>query len=163
MNDPATLLQLLKDKNITLGSVESLTGGGFGSLMVSVPGASASYMGGLITYAVREKISLANVKKESIDSYGVVSSEVAKEMAAGGAKELGVDVCVSCTGNAGPSVQAGMGLVGDIYLGISYKGLTKTKYINLKGDRNQIRQQAAEEMVAFAIKTVEAGKKGFGN
>lgn len=150
MIDAHELLQRLADRGLTLGSVESLTGGLFGATICSVPGASAVYKGGLITYVAEEKEALAGVKKEDVEKFGVVSPEVATEMAIGGAKTLKVDVCVSCTGNAGPTVEKGGKPVGCVYLGLSYQGNVWMVPLQLQGSRNEIRQQAVDTMINLA-------------
>ena len=150
MIDARELLQRLADRNLKLGSVESLTAGLFGSTVCEVPGASMVYVGGLITYDPKLKISLANVSEESIEKEGVVSAKVAVEMAEGGRKTLGCDVCVSCTGNAGPDVQKGGQPVGTVFLGLAYQGNVWTVPLHLSGTRNEIRKATVEAMIALA-------------
>ena len=151
MSNLETLLNKLKEQKLTLGSVESLTGGLFSSSICSIPGASASFKGALVTYWASEKTSLCNVKKETIDKYGVVSSQVASEMAIGGKKTLGVDICLSCTGNAGPTVEPGGRAVGDVYLGLCYQNFVWTIPLHFDGDRNFIRENTVEAMATFAL------------
>ena len=115
---------------------------------------SSFYKGSLITYAAEEKIRFANVKKETIDKYSVVSPEVALEMAQGGKASLNVDVCLSITGNAGPSVDKGNKEVGEIYIGLAFDDKSIFKKINLKGDRNDIRSMSIKEMIRYAIDNV---------
>lgn len=145
------LLQTLADRGLTIGSVESITAGLFASDLASIPGASAVLKGAMVTYVAEEKIALAGVGKSTIDHYGVVSPEVAAEMAIGGKRKLGVDMCISCTGNAGPTVEKGDKPVGCVYLGLAYKDLVYTAPLQLEGDRNSIREQVAEAMVAFGL------------
>ena len=90
-----SVLKALEEKGLTLGSVESLTGGLFASTICSVPGASKVFKGSFITYATSMKIDFLNINKDFIDKYGVVSKEVAREMAIIGRHGLEVDVCVS--------------------------------------------------------------------
>ena len=99
--------KVLKEKQLTLGSVESFTGGLFAREITRVPGASKFYKGGLVTYATEEKINVLGVSKDIVNRYGVVSQECAYEMASKGQKLLNVDICVSFTGNAGPDVMEG--------------------------------------------------------
>ena len=146
MIDARELLQRLADRNLKLGSVECL----FGSTVCEVPGASMVYVGGLITYDPKLKVSLANVSEESIEKEGVVSAKVAVEMAEGGRKALGCDVCVSCTGNAGPDVQKGGQPVGTVFLGLAYQGNVWTVPLHLSGTRNEIRKATVEAMIALA-------------
>ncbi len=150
MIDARELLQRLADRNLKLGSVESLTAGLFGSTVCEVPGASMVYRGGLITYDPALKVSLANVSAKDIDEEGVVSAKVATEMAEGGRKALGCDVCVSCTGNAGPDVQKGGQPVGTVFLGLAYQGNVWTVPLHLQGTRNEIRKATVDAMIAFA-------------
>ncbi len=144
------LLQRMAQRNLKLGCVESLTGGEFGSKLCEVPGASIVFKGGIIAYDPQIKTSLVNVKASDIEKYGVVSPQVAIQMAEGGRKALGVDICVSCTGNAGPDVQKGDQPVGTVYLGLAYQGNVWHLPLNLKGSRNEIREAAVEAMIAFA-------------
>ncbi len=113
------VIDVLGAKGLTLGSVESLTGGLFASAITSVPGASKVFKGSLVTYWSEEKVALAGVNEKTIKDYGVVSQEVANEMAKGGRKKLGVDVCVSFTGNAGPSSEPGSAPVGRVNMAIA--------------------------------------------
>ena len=111
---------LFKQVGSTLGSVESFTGGLFAREITSVPGASKFYKGGLVTYATEEKVALLGIPQKDVDQYGVVSKEIALQMAELGRKKLNVEYCVSFTGNAGPSAMEGKP-VGEIYIGISNK------------------------------------------
>src|SRR5574344_1623344 len=108
-----TLLERFAEKGWSLGSVESLTGGLFSASICSIPGASRVYKGSIISYANEVKENLAHVKSETIEKYGVVSKEVAEEMALGGLEALNVSVCVSFTGNAGPTAEPGEAPVGE--------------------------------------------------
>lgn len=104
MDSPVrSVLKKLEAKGLSLGSVESLTGGLFASTVCEVPGASKVFKGAIVTYANSVKEHLVDVMEETIQTYGVVSEQVAEEMALGGARNLDVDVCVSFTGNAGPT------------------------------------------------------------
>lgn len=140
------LLKLLVEKNLTLGSVESMTGGLFASEFTSVPGASAVFKGSLVTYSIDEKIALAHVNKETIETCSVVSEEVAIEMAEGGKEALNVDVCVSVTGNAGPTSDKGGKPVGEIHIAVAYLDCVIHEQISLKGDRNYIRSMCVNKM-----------------
>lgn len=144
------LLQRLAERSLTLGCVESLTGGLFGSNVCEVPGASLVFKGGVIAYDPKVKMALASVKKSDIEKYGVVSPQVAVQMAEGGRKLLGVDICLSCTGNAGPDVQEGGEPVGTVYLGLAYQGNVWNIPLHLEGGRNEIREATVEAMIAFA-------------
>ena len=143
------LLELLAKNNLTLGSVESMTGGLFASEFTSVGGASKVFKGSLVTYQVSEKVHLLGIDENIIKEHGVVSSEVAMLMAEKGRKILDVDVCVSVTGNAGPTCEPGCKPVGAVYIGLSSSKGTIFKELSLSGDRNEIRQETVEIMQKF--------------
>ena len=140
------LLEAYKEKGLTLGSVESMTGGLFSAKFTEIPGSSAVFKGGIVTYSAEEKINIVGVKKETIDKYGVVSEEVAKEMAELGRKLLNVDVCVSVTGNAGPTCEPGGKPVGCYYIGISTKEGTSVEGHKKAQKRNKVRNSAVLAM-----------------
>lgn len=135
------ILAWLNHHSLSLGSVESVTGGLFASSAVDIPGASNTYKGSLITYSREVKMLVAGVSKETIEKYGVVSSKTALEMAKGGQKALNVDYCISFTGNAGPGVQDNKP-VGDIFIGLSFKDQSIVEHFSFEGTRNEIRKEA---------------------
>ena len=140
------LLKAYKEKGLTLGSVESMTGGLFSAKFTEIPGSSAVFKGGIITYFSEEKINIVGVKKATIDKYGVVSEEVAKEMAELGRKLLNVDVCVSVTGNAGPTCEPGGKPAGCFYVGVATKNECIVKGYKKTQKRNGVRNSAVLAM-----------------
>ena len=149
------LLEAFKEKGLTLGSVESMTGGLFSAKFTEIPGSSAVFKGGIVTYSVEEKIKLVGVKKETIDKYGVVSEEVAKEMAELGRKVLNVDVCVSVTGNAGPTCEPGGKPAGCFYVAVATKNDVVVKVFQKTQKRNRVRNSAVLAMRDLAyLKTI---------
>ena len=140
------LLELLNEKNLTLGSVESMTGGLFAAKFTEIPGSSSVFKGSIVTYATEEKTNIVGVKKETIEKFGVVSEQVAIEMAELGRKLLNVDVCVSVTGNAGPTAEPGEKPVGCFYVGVSSKKGTFAIEKNLLQKRNKVRNGAVLAM-----------------
>ena len=141
------IFKKLEEKGLTFGSIESMTGGLFATTVTNVSGASKVYKGSIITYTSEEKINIVGVNKETIDKETVVSSKVAQEMAMNGQKLLNVDICLSITGNAGPTVEKGNKQVGEAYIGICFKGVTAVASFLFKGDRNQIRASACKQMI----------------
>lgn len=158
MGRNAELLQLLADKQLTLGSAESITGGLFAGKMTEVPGSSAVFKGGIVAYDPAVKKAVLGVRGVTLKTKGVVSAQVAAEMARGGAKALGVDICVSCTGNAGPTAQEGEEPVGKVYLGLAYNGAVWTIPLSLAGSREEIRKATIEAMIAF-VQSLFVGKE----
>ena len=152
--DAAEANRHLLEEGMTLGSVESFTGGLFASTITAVPGASKIYKGGYITYATEEKIKLLSIPESLINQFGVVSKEIAYHMANNARQLLGVDVCVSFTGNAGPDAMEGKP-VGEVHIGIATASSAQIYSLNLEGDRKSIQSQAVE----FALKKLISLKK----
>ena len=141
------VLASLEKRGLTLGSVESLTAGLFASTICSVPGASKVFKGSFVTYATSMKTDFLNINKSFINKYGVVSKEVAREMAIIGRHGLEVDVCVSFTGNAGPTKEKGKAPVGRVNMCVA----TSKGYVNIekdfKLDRNEMREECVNSML----------------
>ena len=148
MADSSEINKLFREKGLTLGSVESFTGGLFAKEITAVSGASRFYKGGLVTYATEEKARLLGISRDDIEKYGVVSEEIAYQMAENGRELLDVDYCVSFTGNAGPEAMEGKP-VGEVYIGISNPDGTEVFAFQLKGNREDIQKEGVEN--AFEI------------
>ena len=150
--------QAIKDffieNNLTLGSAESFTGGLFATTITSISGASKFYKGSFITYATEEKNKLLQIPEDIIQQHGVVSKEIAFYMANNARHLLGVDVCVSFTGNAGPEAMENKP-VGEVHIGIVTAEKAEIYSLNLNGSRDEIRKQAVE----FALKKLTMLKK----
>lgn len=95
--------RILKNKQFTLATAESCTGGKIAQLLTSVPGASAYFKGSVVSYATEAKINVLGVSKELIDACTVVSKEVASAMAMNVQKMMQTDYAIATTGNAGPT------------------------------------------------------------
>jgi nicotinamide-nucleotide amidase len=135
---------LLRHKGLTLGVVESASGGLISHRITNVPGSSDYYKGSVTAYSNEVKIKVVGVKETTINQYGAVSSEVAEEMAQGGRRILGADICLADTGIAGPSGAAPGKPVGLFYIGLSHGERTYSQKHNFPGDREQNKQSAAE-------------------
>jgi len=145
------LLQNIADRGLTLGSVESLTGGLFAAHAAEVPGASQVFKGAIVSYSREVKEHLLGIDPKLIDRYGVVSEKVAKEMALFGLDKLGVDVVLSVTGNAGPTAEPGDAPIGQVYFSLATRSGVWTFGYLFEGERNEIREQASEMMVSFGL------------
>ena len=150
-NNTKTLKEDFVNKGLTLGSVESFTGGLFASEVTKVAGASNYFKGSAITYATEEKEKILGISHDLVEKYGVVSEQIAFEMAEKGRSLLNVDICVSFTGNAGPSAMEDKP-VGEIYIGISDKKQTMVYPYQLKGDRKSIQTQAISLAIEHLLK-----------
>lgn len=125
-------------KLLTISTAESCTGGMIASKLIEVPGISENFIESIVSYSNEAKIKRLKVKKETLEKYGAVSEEVAREMLAG----LKTDVAISTTGIAGPGGGTKEKPVGLVYIGIRVKDEVKIFRRELKGDRNKIRQRA---------------------
>jgi nicotinamide-nucleotide amidase len=132
----SVVLGMLRDKGLSLGVAESLTGGLMGARFTSVPGASDVFRGGIVCYASDVKFSLLGVPEGP-----VVSADAAKAMAEGARRALGADVALATTGVAGPAEQEGQP-VGTVFLGLAMDGVNEAQQVQLPGDRQRIRQYA---------------------
>ena len=135
---------LLRQKGLTLGVVESATGGLISHRITNVPGSSDYYKGSVTTYSDEVKTKLVGVKEDTIKKYGAVSAQVAEEMAQGGRKALAVDICLADTGIAGPSGATPGKPVGLFYIGLSHQGGTFSRKHSFPGNREQNKRSAAE-------------------
>lgn len=140
---------LLRQKGLTLGVVESATAGLISHLITNVPGSSDYYRGSVTAYSNEVKIKVVGVKEETINKYGAVSSQVVEEMAEGGRKILAVDICLADTGIAGPSGATPTKPAGLFYIGLSYQAGTYSQKHNFQGDRKQNKRRAAEAALAW--------------
>ena len=146
-SDASALVALLKQKGLTVSTAESCTGGLIASTIVDVPGASAVFPGGAVTYASSVKTALLGVPEDLIRLRGVVSSDVAAAMAEGARKRFGTDLAVSVTGVAGPDGGTPETPVGCVYIGIATKDKTVAFREDIPGDREQVRRGAAERAI----------------
>lgn len=134
---------LLRKKRLTLGMVESATGGLISHLITNIPGSSDYYKGSITAYSNETKIKLVGVKAKTISQYGAVSYQVVKEMAERGRKILAVDICLADTGIAGPGGATPGKPVGLFYLGLSHQAGTYSQKHVFQGDREQNKRSAA--------------------
>jgi nicotinamide-nucleotide amidase len=135
---------LLRQKGLTLGIVESATGGLISHRITNIAGSSDYYKGSVTAYSNEVKTGVVGVKEATLNQYGAVSAEVAQEMAQGGRKVLNADICIADTGIAGPGGASAGKPVGLFYLGLSHKDGTFSREHNFTGDREQNKQNAAE-------------------
>ena len=130
----SVVIDMLRERGLSLGVAESLTGGLMGARFTSVPGASDVFRGGIVSYASDVKFSLLGVPQGP-----VVSANAAKAMAEGARRALRTDVALATTGVAGPAEQEGQP-VGTVFLGLAMDGVSEAQRVQLPGDRQRIRQ-----------------------
>ena len=140
-------VEALKARGWTVATAESLTGGMIAAQLVNIPGASDAVRGGFVTYQSEAKTMLLGVPAETIETYNVVSAEVAKAMAQGARERLQVDVAVSATGLAGPGGGTPEIPVGTVYLGLATAKGVRVIPLKLAGDRDRIRTLAMKHAI----------------
>lgn len=136
------VVELLKKKGLTISTAESCTGGMTAAKLVNVPGASNVFMEGVVTYSNEAKMRLLGVRQETLETFGAVSRETAQEMAEGGVKMSGSDICVAITGLAGPGGGTDKKPVGLVFMACCLKGRTEIREYHFKGNRDKIREQS---------------------
>lgn len=135
----AEVLGRLVDREGTLSTAESLTGGGLAAALTDVPGASRSFVGGVVSYATSVKTDLLGVSEDLVSEHGVVSAECAIAMAEGARRQLGSTYALSTTGVAGPAAQEGHP-PGTVFVGVAGPETSSAVALNLSGDRAEIRE-----------------------
>jgi nicotinamide-nucleotide amidase len=134
---------------------ESCTGGAVAESLTSVPGASAWFGYGFVTYANAAKRSLLGVTDSALNDYGAVSQLVAAEMAEGALVKSGADWALATTGIAGPDGGTADKPVGTVWFAWANKRETKTRVQHFSGDRTAIRRQATEFALSEFIKLIK--------
>ncbi|WP_122639467.1 competence/damage-inducible protein A [Romboutsia sp. Marseille-P6047] len=142
-----TVAKLLVDKNLTISVAESCTGGMVSSNLINYPGISSVFMEGCVTYSNEAKIMSLGVNKETLDKFGAVSYETAREMAIGVAKRHNTNIGISTTGIAGPQGGSEEKPVGLVYFGIYINGKTIVKRYLFNGNREQVRLRATKTIL----------------
>lgn len=133
----------LIDRELTIATAESITGGLISKMVTDVYGSSRILKESFVVYSNDSKVSILGVDAGLIDKYGVVSKEVAKDMAVKLKMITGRDICISTTGNAGPTVCDDKP-VGRVYVGINYLDEVKVHELNIDGTREDVRNKTAE-------------------
>jgi nicotinamide-nucleotide amidase len=133
--------ELLIEKSLTLSVAESCTGGLLAGKIINYPGISSVFKEGVVAYSNEAKTSRLKVSEATLEKYGAVSQETAAEMAEGIAKTAGTAIGISTTGIAGPTGATEAKPIGLVYVGLYINGNTKTKELNLSGDRQKIRER----------------------
>ncbi len=141
--------ELLHRKGLTLGVVESATGGLISHLITDVPGSSDYYKGSVTAYSNEVKMKLIGVSEDTLRRHGAVSAQVAEEMAEGGRKLLAVDICLADTGIAGPGGGSREKAVGLFYLGLADKNGAGSRQHTFPGNREQNKQEAAQTALGW--------------
>lgn len=136
----------LRAVGATVATAESLTGGRLAAALTATPGASESYVGGVVTYATELKVSLLGVPEQLVEEHGVVSPECARAMASGVRTLTGATYGIATTGVAGPAEQEGKP-AGTVFVGIAGPGLVEAVALELTGRREQVQDRTVREAI----------------
>ena len=145
----------LKERGLTMTTVESCTGGMIAAAVTSVAGSSSVFHQGYVTYCDAAKHEMAGVRKKTLRKYTAVSRQTAKEMAAGGARAAKADCCISVTGYAGPPSGEPGEEVGLVYIGCAFRGKVKVKECHFSGTRGEVREQAKQKALKMLAVRLE--------
>ena len=146
--------KIFKKKGLTLSIAESCTGGLISHYITTLSGASAFFVAGIVSYSEDAKKTLLGVSSKTIQHYGVVSEETAREMAEKVRLLTKTDYSISTTGNLGPDVLEGK-KQWLVYIAASKDGKTISKKLQLKGDREANKEEASLSALRFLVKLVE--------
>lgn len=144
MDEARAVITRLTEEGKTLATAESCTGGLLGKLITDVPGSSAVYLGGVISYAYAVKTELLGVEKDLLETKGAVCEETARQMAEGVRNLLHADVAFATTGNAGPGTDPINPNVGEIFVACADANGTKCVRLQLRGNREENRMAACK-------------------
>ena len=139
---PEVCLALLKEKGLTFATAESCTGGLLGAAITDLPGASAVYRGGVVSYWSAVKADVLGVPQKLLDEYGPVSEPVARAMAEGARRITGAELALSATGVAGPDKDERGNEVGTVFLGLATPEGTFCRKLRFGDRRDRIRTHA---------------------
>ena len=148
--------QIKSGRLLTIGSIESATGGRIGDKITNVPGSADYFKGSIVSYRNEIKTDVVGVNEKTLNTYGAVSAETAAEMAESGRKLLKVDICISDTGIAGPTGATPEKPVGLFFLGLSAEGSTLTRKYQFRGNREENKQSAAEASIELLKEYLES-------
>lgn len=149
------IYQLLKEHGLSLASAESATGGLIAATLVNVPGISACFTEGYVTYSDAAKVKMIGVAPETIAVYGVVSAQTASDMAVSARRTAGTDIAISVTGVAGPDGGTPECPVGLVFIGCCFRGKTTVERHQFSGDRSAVRDAACKAALLLLKRTIE--------
>ena len=140
--------------NLSLSTVESVTGGKLSNSIIKKAGASKFFKGSLVTYSIESKINILQINEDLIHKFSPVSKEISYEMVKSGKKILNTDYCISTTGNAGPSTNDDFSKVGQIFISIATPQKIITEELSLTGSREEIIEIVVEKSHKLLLKNL---------
>jgi nicotinamide-nucleotide amidase len=146
--------RLLQQQNKTLATAESCTGGKISQMITSVAGSSQYFRGSIVSYATDTKISLLNVRADTIKKHTVVSAAVAKEMAIGIQEKMNSDYAIATTGNAGPSKGDSEVEVGTVFIAIATPDAVFVEEFNFGQPREKVIDRTVNKAMELLQKEI---------
>jgi len=148
-------------RNLMIATAESCTGGWIAEAITMVPGSSAWFERGFVTYTYISKREMLGVHGETLERHGAVSEEVVREMAAGAIERSHAQVSVAVSGVAGPSGGSPEKPVGTVCFAWAVKdGAIRVETLHLAGDREAVRKQSVEHALELVLKILEVRPTG---
>jgi len=151
----AVVGELLRARGLTLAVAESCTGGVLTARLTAIPGASDYLLAGHVAYANEAKIGLLGVRPETLAEHGAVAEATVLEMAEGARRRAGAECALAVTGIAGPGGGTPEKPVGTVWIAAAARGPARAKRLHLIGDRNEIRERAAQAALALLRRELE--------
>ena len=148
------LTRALSEKQITLATAESCTGGKISQLISTVPGASACFNGGIVAYSNQIKIDVLKVNSDTIQKFTVVSKEVAKEMALNCRSIFNTDYAIATTGNAGPTKGNSEAEIGTVFIAIATPNEVLVEEFNFGQPREKVIDRAVNKALEWLYKEI---------
>jgi nicotinamide-nucleotide amidase len=146
--------RLMTEKGFTLATAESCTGGKIAAVLTAISGASNYFKGSVVSYATQTKIDVLGVSKNTIDKYGVVSAQVASEMALGIQKLMQVDYAITTTGNAGPAKGDSSVDLGIVFIAIATPTGVFVEEFNFGQPREKVIDRAVSKSLELVYKEI---------
>jgi PncC family amidohydrolase len=148
----------LQERSLTIGLAESCTGGLLASRITDIPGSSAYFSAGFVTYSNKAKAKFLSVPDTILARHGAVSSEVAERMAKGVRAAAEVDIGLSITGIAGPTGGSPEKPVGTVFIALATKKEVFVRKCLFSGNRREVRKRSSEEALTMLLDYLE-GKR----
>lgn len=146
MEQIKSVINKIKEQGLTLSLAESCTGGKVASTIVSFEGVSDFFLGGVVSYSINSKITILNIDIDKIKNYGVVSSEIAKDMSIGAKNLFKSDISVAVTGSVGLNSADDKSSVGKVFVAIYFNNKAEAWEFNFNGDRKTNIESAVSEV-----------------
>ncbi len=144
--------ELLMEKELTVSSAESCTGGNIAHKIVQKSGSSAYFLGSVVSYSNDVKADVLGVSRSDIARHGAVSREVAEQMALGAAKLMRTDCAIATTGIAGPEGGSKFKPVGTVWFAVKYGKRIVSECVHFDGDRDNVIESATNHGMVMLIR-----------